>query len=348
VLARRPDCNMRTPLTRGDGRPLLEVEGLAVEFRVRTGVLSHGIIRAVDGVSFRINDAETLGLVGESGSGKSSTGRAIAGLERTSRGVVRFVSSESPSGPSGGRDARVGLQMIFQDPQSSLDGRWCVERIVREPLDISRVGSASDRAATVRRMLRLVGLPDDAGTRYPRALSGGQRQRVAIARALAASPRLVICDEPVSALDVSVQAQIVNLLRSLQDELGVAYLFISHDLAVVRYVAHRIAVMYLGRIVELGPSDDLYRRPLHPYTRALLASVPTTDVARERSLARVVLRGDPGNSDQGPAGCRFRSRCPWADGLCAVEVPQLREFEPGHYAACHHVERLPTLVEPGS
>lgn len=333
---------------RGHEQALLEVEDLAVEFRVRTGLLSHGTIKAVDGVSFHINDGETLGLVGESGSGKSSTGRAIVGLERTAHGVIRFRSPQTASTSSGRHGVRAGLQMIFQDPQSSLDGRWSVERLVREPLDVGQVGSADERVARVRQMLLLVGLPDDVGTRYPRALSGGQRQRVAIARALAASPRLVVCDEPVSALDVSIQAQIMNLLRSLQDELGVAYLFISHDLAVVRYVAHRVAVMYLGRIVELAPSDNLYRRPLHPYTKALLASVPTTDVARERSRARIALRGDAGSRDDGAAGCRFRSRCPWADGRCAVEVPQLREFEPGHYAACHHVERLPSLAEAGA
>lgn len=321
--------------------PLVEVRDLSLHFPVRQGVLRRqtGTVKAVDGVSFDIAEGETLGLVGESGCGKSSTGRALLRLTRPTGGQVRFGEEDlGRLSRSNLRRTRRHMQMIFQSPFASLNPRLSVGAAIREPLDIHGVGSPSGREARVGELLDLVGLDPGARLRYPHEFSGGQRQRIGIARALATGPRFVVADEPISALDVSIRAQIVNLMRELKDRLGLTYLFIAHDLAMVRHMSDRVAVMYLGRIVEMAACDELFDRPLHPYTKALLSAIPTPDPDAEAVRVRIVLGGDPPSPSNLPSGCRFRTRCPIATGKCAQEDPPLRDLGgagASHAAACH-------------
>jgi oligopeptide/dipeptide ABC transporter ATP-binding protein len=317
--------------------PILEVRHLVKHFIVGGGMFGgNGVVRAVDDVSFTIPPGETLGLVGESGCGKTTTGRAILQLDRPTSGQVFFEGRDLATLDEGGlRDMRRRMQVIFQDPYSSLNPRMTIGQIIAEPLAVHRiVREPAARAARVRQLLGRVGLLPQHAARYPHELSGGQRQRVGIARALAMEPTLIVCDEPVSALDVSIQAQIINLLEDLQRELGLSYLFIAHDLAVVRHISDRIAVMYLGKIVEIADRRALYEDPQHPYTKALLAAVPIPDPELEARRERVVLGGEVPSPLAPPPGCVFHPRCPIAIDRCQREIPPLREVRPGHWAAC--------------
>jgi len=316
---------------------LLEVQDLKVHFPVQPDWRGRptAVVRAVDGVSLTVRSGETVGLVGESGCGKSTLGRAIVRLESLTAGSIRFEGHDLASLDAAElRVARRGLQMIFQDPYGSLDPRWTIREIVEEPMLLHGLGGdRNSRRRRVTQLLAQVGLDPAAADRYPHEFSGGQRQRIGIARALAVEPRLIVCDEVVSALDVSVQAQVVNLLASLQKEMGLAYLFIAHDLAVVEHLSHRIVVMYLGRIVEEGTSAQVCRSPVHPYTRALLSAVPSPDPGASRE-ARVRLAGDVPSPLNPPAGCPFHPRCPMAQERCRTEVPELRPMLDGRRVAC--------------
>jgi oligopeptide transport system ATP-binding protein len=317
---------------------LLRVRDLVKRFPVRSGLLQRqtGQVHAVEGVSFDLHAGTTLGLVGESGCGKSTTGRCVLRLLEPTVGEVRFDGRDTGTLSAAARRSLAReMQIIFQDPFASLNPRMTVGAIVGEGLVIHRLAaSAAERAGRVAELLELVGLQAAHARRYPHEFSGGQRQRIGIARALATNPRLVVCDEAVSALDVSIQAQVVNLLQDLQQRLGLAYLFIAHDLSVVRHISDRVAVMYLGRIVEEARTHDLYTRPRHPYTEALLSSVPVPDPRARRT--RIALKGDVPSPLQPPAGCAFHTRCPIArPGLCDVERPVMRELAPGHQVACH-------------
>jgi oligopeptide transport system ATP-binding protein len=320
------------------GEVLLEVRNLVKHFEVGTGLFGgrRGVVRAVDGVSFSIARGETLGLVGESGCGKTTTGRCILQLESPTSGEILFEGRDlTKLGPDELRAVRRRLQVIFQDPYSSLNPRMTVGDIIAEPLSVHGiVRGAGARRDRVRELLRHVGLLSQHAGRYPHQLSGGQRQRVGIARALAMEPALIVCDEPVSALDVSIQAQIINLLEDLQAQFGLTYLFIAHDLAVVRHISDRVAVMYLGKIVELADRKTLYDDPLHPYTRALLSAVPIPDPELEARREHLVLRGEVPSPLDPPAGCVFHPRCPLAEDRCRQVVPELREVKPAHWAAC--------------
>ena len=319
--------------------PLLEVSGLKLHFPLRQGVL-----RAVDGVDFRIGPGETLGLVGESGCGKSSTARAVAQLHRPTAGRVLLKGRDLVQ--LRGREliaARRNMQMVFQDPYASLDPRMTAGDLIAEPLRIYRTRgllalSRPEQEARVAALMDRVGLSSRFRNRYPHEFSGGQRQRIGLARALALQPALLLCDEPVSALDVSIQAQILNLFKDLQAEFGLAYLFIAHDLAVVQYVASRVAVMYLGRIAEQAPAAELYRNPLHPYTQALLSAAPIPDPQVERTRQRIILSGDVPRADRAAVGCPFADRCWRRMEVCRVQTPRLQEAGPGHQVACflHH------------
>ncbi len=319
--------------------PLLAVRDLRVHFPVRRGLLQRqvGTVRAVDGVSFDVPRGATLGLVGESGCGKSTTGRAILRLVEPTTGSVRLDGEELTTlGPRDLRRARRQMQMIFQDPYASLNPRMTVLDIIAEPLRVhDLVRSRDDAAREVARLMETVGLSPAYMRRYPHEFSGGQRQRVGIARALALKPKLVVADEPVSALDVSIQAQIVNLLEELQRELGLTYVFVAHDLAVVRHLSTEIAVMYLGRIVERAGSAALFERPLHPYTQALLSAIPVPDPDVERRRRRVPLVGEVPSPLDPPTGCHFHTRCPHVVDRCKSEVPALEEREPGRWVSCH-------------
>jgi len=318
--------------------PLLQVQGLKVYFPIRRGFIQRtvGQVRAVDGVSLEVRAGRTLALVGESGCGKTTVGKAILRLIEPTAGEITLAGTLLTSGNAQAMHAlRSQAQMIFQDPFSSLNPRMRVADILLEGMDALNVGAAADRRSAVAALLRQVGLPDDAGDRYPHEFSGGQRQRIAIARALAVSPRLVICDEPTSALDVSVQAQILNLLKDLQDTLGLAYLFITHNLAVVEYLAHEVAVMYLGRIVEQGAAADVLRAPRHPYTQALVSAVPSIDSHSGKTIIR--LAGDQPSPLNPPSGCHFHPRCPHASELCCQTYPEKTDTGKGHSVRCHWV-----------
>ena len=312
--------------------PLVSVAGLEVHFPTR-----HGVVRAVDGVDLDVREAETVGLVGESGCGKTTLGKTILRLVNPTAGSIRLNGTEiSRMTRAQLRPLRRQVQMIFQDPYASLNPRHSVGRILEEPLIVHGIGTPAQRKEKVAWLMSKVGLRPDAARRHPHEFSGGQRQRIGIARALALEPKLIVCDEPVSALDVSVRAQVINLLADLRKELGLAYLFISHDLSVVEHVSDRIAVMYLGRIVELADRATLWKKPLHPYTQALISAVPVAD-PKSRSR-RVILEGDLPSPLNPPSGCRFRTRCPIATELCARDDPALRAMTPGHQVACHHAQ----------
>ncbi len=330
-----------------DSEPLLEVTGLKKHFPIHKGVFKKvvGHVKAVDGVSFTVGSAETLGLVGESGCGKTTVGRMIMGAYRPTAGHIWF---QPPNGderldlaeidPSEMKPLRRHIQMVFQDPFASLNPRMTVRQILAEPLVVNKIAKGRDLEGRVRELVELVGLRVQHLNRYPHAFSGGQRQRISIARALALSPRLIVADEPTSALDVSVQAQIVNLALEIQEQLKIAYLFISHDLGLVRHFSQRIVLMYVGRVVEYAHAEPLFARPLHPYTEALMSNVPST---RPEMIGRkIILRGDPADPINPPPGCTFHPRCLYAEEVCSRVEPPLREVEPGRMASCHFADTL--------
>ncbi|HSM44743.1 MAG TPA: oligopeptide/dipeptide ABC transporter ATP-binding protein [Acidimicrobiia bacterium] len=298
-----------------------------------------GAVRAVDGVTFDIRRGETLGLVGESGSGKSTTGRVILQLDLATEGVVMFEDTDLTETKGNSlRSLRPRMQMIFQDPHASLNPRMTVASIIGEPLSEHHAAKGPERKKRIEELLSLVGLEPKHANRYPHEFSGGQRQRIGIARAIALNPDFIVADEPIAALDVSIQAQVVNLLEDLQEVLGLTYLFISHDLSMVRHIADRVAVMYLGKIMELADVDRLYNNPKHPYTQALLSAVPVPDPEIEATRQRVILEGDIPSPANPPPGCPFNTRCPAAQERCVTEVPEWRELEPGRWVACHFAE----------
>ena len=328
-----------------NGAPLVEIDRLKVYFAIKSGLVLDrhvGDIRAVDDVSFEIRRGETLGLVGESGCGKSTIGRTILRLYEPVGGRILFDGEDiTHVGERDLRRLRRRMQMVFQDPYASLNPRHSIGRIVGEPIRAHGIASGRDVDRRVRELLEIVGLPRDAVSRYPHEFSGGQRQRIGVARAISLNPDLVVADEPVSALDVSIQAQILNLLESLQGEFDLTYLFIAHDLAVVRHISDRIAVMYLGAIVEVSPADELYANPLHPYTISLLSAVPIPDPRVERQRETILLAGDLPSPANPPQACRFHTRCPYVQPTrCRDEVPPLRELTPGHTVACHWAEKI--------
>ena len=324
----------------GTPEPLIRVHNLKKHFPITAGVFRRqvGTVKAVDGISFDLLPKETLGLVGESGCGKTTAGRTVLSLYTATEGKVYFGQTEVTAlGVNQLRLMRQKMQMIFQDPQDSLNPRMTVGSIISEPLLEHTQASGSQRTERVEELLQAVGLNAKYMNRYPHEFSGGQRQRIGVARALALNPEFIICDEPIAALDVSIQAQVVNLLEDLQEKLGLTYLFISHDLGMIRHIARRVAVMYLGHIVEIATSQDLYRRPQHPYTQALLSAVPTHDPVREQTRKRIILTGDVPSPADPPSGCPFRTRCPSVESKCAEEVPELRQIGTGHRVACHLV-----------
>ena len=319
---------------------LLKVDGLVKHFPITRGIFRRqvGTVKAVDGISFEIKGRETLGLVGESGCGKSTTGRVILQLLEATSGKVFFKEHELTSiSKTDLRKQRPQMQMIFQDPQDSLNPRMTVGSIISEPMLEHQRLKKKQRQERVEQLLNSVGLDSNVTNRYPHEFSGGQRQRIGIARALSLSPDFIICDEPIAALDVSIQAQVINLLEDLQEEFGLTYLFISHDLSMIRHIANRVAVMYLGRIVELASSQELYSRPVHPYTKALLSAVPLHDPVLEKKRKRTILTGDVPSPADPPSGCHFSTRCPIAEDNCFKIAPEWREISSGHNVACHLV-----------
>lgn len=326
--------------------PLLKVEHLTKEFPTGSGFLggklSKKVVSAVNDVSFEIRAGETFGLVGESGCGKSTTGRAIMHLDPPTSGKVYFEGKDvSKMNKAQLKDMRREMQFIFQDPYASLNPRMTIGEIISEPMVIHDIGTPEERMDRVRELLDVVGLNPEHINRYPHEFSGGQRQRVGIARSFILRPKLIICDEPVSALDVSIQAQVLNLLKDLQKEYGTAYLFIAHDLSVVQHISDRVAVMYLGKMVELSDWKSLYAEPNHPYTQSLLSAVPIPDPDVQKSRKRIILAGDPPSPIDPPSGCRFHTRCPIAQAKCSESAPEFREIGEGHYCACHFAKPFP-------
>jgi oligopeptide transport system ATP-binding protein len=320
---------------------LVRVDNLKKHFPITRGIVIQrqvGAIKAVDGITFDIYQGETLGLVGESGCGKSTTGRTVLQLYRPTEGEVYFEGESlvEMKGESLRRQRRK-MQMIFQDPYASLNPRMTVGSIIGEPLEVHNVASGKERQERVQELLKLVGLNPYFVNRYPHEFSGGQRQRIGVARALALNPSFIVCDEPISALDVSIQAQVVNLLEELQNDLGLTYLFIAHDLSMVRHISDRVAVMYLGKIVELTDRDELYSNPQHPYTEALLSAVPIPDPVVEETRERIILKGDVPSPANPPLGCNFSTRCPKVMPVCSEDDPEFKEIAPGHWCACHLV-----------
>jgi oligopeptide transport system ATP-binding protein len=316
---------------------LIEVKNLKKYFPVKMGLGKKAYIKAVDSVSFFIKKGETLGLVGESGCGKSTTGRTIIRLYEPTSGQIIFKGEDITK-----KDMlpyRKSMQMIFQDPYASLNPRMTVGDIIGEPLEIHNIAKGNEKKERVQELLRLVGLSSEHANRYPHEFSGGQRQRIGIARALAVEPEFIICDEPISALDVSIQAQIVNMLEDLQQQLGLTYLFIAHDLSMVKHISSRVGVMYLGKLVELAESNELYSNPLHPYTQALLSAIPIPDPKISKERTRIILEGDVPSPLNPPTGCRFRTRCKYAFDRCKEEEPKFRDVGSGHYVACHLMDK---------
>jgi oligopeptide transport system ATP-binding protein len=321
------------------GEVIVTVRGLKKHFPIMKGVFKRqvGSVRAVDGVTFDIYRGETLGLVGESGSGKSTTGRVLLQLEKATDGLMTINDEELTTVSDNRlRELRKQMQMIFQDPHASLNPRMTVGSIIGEPLVENSKMTKDERRQRIDELLNLVGLDPVHANRYPHEFSGGQRQRIGIARAIALNPEFIVCDEPIAALDVSIQAQVVNLLKDLQEDLGLTYLFISHDLSMVRHIADRVAVMYLGNIVELAEVDELYDNPKHPYTKALQSAVPLPDPVAEATRVRTILEGDIPSPANPPPGCVFNTRCPIATELCSEQVPEWRDSGNGHWIACHH------------
>ena len=318
-----------------ENKPLVDVRDLKEYFPVKSGLLNRLVLKAVDGVSFTIDRGETLGLVGESGCGKTTVGRTLLHLYKPTAGEVYFdgkLVTESNIG-----EFRKDMQIVFQDPYSSLNPRMTVSDIIGEPLDIHKLyKTKKERADRIAELLTLVGLNSEHANRYAHEFSGGQRQRIGIARALAVNPRFIVCDEPVSALDVSIQAQIVNTFEELQQKLGIAYLFIAHDLLVVQHMSRRIAVMYLGKIVEIGTASDIINNPVHPYSQSLISAIPMPDPEAARHKHRIILEGDVPSPLHMPKGCPFRTRCRYATEECAEGRPELKEISPGRFVACHH------------
>lgn len=318
--------------------PLIEIQDLKQHFKIKGGLFGRNIqrVKAVDGVSFTINKGETFGLVGESGSGKTTLGRTLLHLYKPTSGKILFNGEEVNE--NNYRQYAKRMQIIFQDPYPSLNPRMTVEDIIGEALDVHKLYSTkAERREKVINLLKLVGLNAEQAQRYPHEFSGGQRQRIGIARALAVDPEFIVCDEPVSALDVSIQAQIINMLYDMQQDMKLTYLFIAHDLAVVRQISKRIAVMYLGNIVELTDSESLYTKSLHPYTQSLISAIPISEPSVAKTKQRIILSGEIPSPINPPSGCKFRTRCPKAEAICAEKAPEFREVESGHYCACHLV-----------
>ncbi|MFN3953416.1 MAG: ABC transporter ATP-binding protein [Pararhodobacter sp.] len=341
-----------SPAAKSDapGRKLVEVSNLKLHFPIYGGLLRRqvGSVKAVDGVSFDIFEGETLGIVGESGCGKSTCGRAVLRLYELTEGSVVIDGVDIATlSPEKLRRKRPSMQMVFQDPQASLNPRMTVAGIIGEPLDEHTDWNRAKKLERIYELMDAVGLNRDFANRYPHAFSGGQRQRIGIARALALNPRFIVCDEPIAALDVSIQAQVVNLLEELQEQFGLTYMFISHDLSMVKHIADRVAVMYLGRIIELAPVDALYANPLHPYTEALMSAVPEPDPSLEGRKDRIVLKGDVPSPSNPPQGCNFCTRCPKVMDICRQIEPEYREHAPGHFAACHLLDNNKTAGPTG-
>lgn len=320
--------------------PLIEVKDLKQYFNISMGVFKSKPLKAVDGVSFHINRGETLGLVGESGCGKTTVGRTLMNLYKPTAGEILFEGKPIVT-KQDIHEFRKKAAMVFQDPYSSLNPRMTVADIIAEPLDVHKMyNTPEERREKVLELMARVGLNSEHASRYAHEFSGGQRQRIGIARSLAISPSFIVCDEPVSALDVSIQAQVINMFDELQDELGLSYLFIAHDLLVVRHISHRIAVMYLGKIVELADAKEIYDHPLHPYSKALISAVPIPDPNIARANQRIPLGGDIPSPLNAPSGCPFRTRCPYATKECAEAMPEFREVSKGHFVACHNMEKV--------